>query len=146
MQFSATPRAGATDNRTIYTRTVYSMYVVEKTGAPTRWSTMPISWPRRQAHTHMYKPHVHAHRAQMRTHEVHARTHAHTHAQNHASTHLTHARTHTHTQERTGRIGSRQQLAENVWLVSLGCSGGVQRYCGVHLYIIQHGFKGKPLF
>ena len=24
----------------------------------------------------------------------------------------------------TGRIGSRQQLAENVWLVSLGCSGG----------------------
>ena len=48
-------------------------------------------------------------------------------------------------QSRTGRIGSRQQLAENVWLVSLGCSGGVQRYCGVHLYIIQHWFEGKPI-
>ena len=45
----------------------------------------------------------------------------------------------------TGRIGSRQQLAENVWLVSLGCSGGVQRYCGVHLYIIQLGLQGKPI-
>ena len=45
----------------------------------------------------------------------------------------------------TGRIGSRQQLAENVWLVSLRCSGGVQRYCGVHLYIIQRWFKGKPI-
>ncbi len=45
----------------------------------------------------------------------------------------------------TGRIGSRQQLAENPWLVSLGCSGGVQRYCGVHLYIIQLGFEGKPI-
>ena len=45
----------------------------------------------------------------------------------------------------TGRIGSRQQLAENVWLVSMGCSGGVQRYCGVHLYIIQLGFEGKPI-
>ena len=45
----------------------------------------------------------------------------------------------------TGRIGSRQQLAENVWLVSLGCSGGVQRYCGVHLYKIQLGLQGKPI-
>ena len=46
---------------------------------------------------------------------------------------------------RTGRIGSRQQLAENAWLVSLGCSGGAQRSCGVHLHIIQHWFYGKPI-
>ena len=45
----------------------------------------------------------------------------------------------------TGRIGSRQQLAENAWLVSLGCSGGAQRPCRVHLHIIQLGFKGKPI-
>ena len=29
--------------------------------------------------------------------------------------------------------------------MSLGCSGGVQRYCGVHLYIIQLGLQGKPI-
>ena len=46
----------------------------------------------------------------------------------------------------TGRIGSRQQLAENAWLVSLGCSGGAQRPCRVPLHIIQLGFEGKPLF
>ena len=42
----------------------------------------------------------------------------------------------------TGRIGSRQQLADNIWLVSLGCSGGAQRSCRVHLHIIQLGFDG----
>ena len=45
----------------------------------------------------------------------------------------------------TGRIGSRQQLAENAWLVSLGCSGGTQRSCRVHLHIIQLGLQGKPI-
>ena len=45
----------------------------------------------------------------------------------------------------TGRIGSRQQLAENVWLVSLGCSGGPQWYCRDHLHIIQRWFKEKTL-
>ena len=45
----------------------------------------------------------------------------------------------------TGRIGSRQQLAENVWLVFLGCSGGLQRYCGDYLHQIQLGFYRKPL-
>ena len=45
----------------------------------------------------------------------------------------------------TGRIGSRQQLAENAWLVSLGCSGGTQWPCRVHLLIFQLGFKGKPI-
>ena len=45
----------------------------------------------------------------------------------------------------TGRIGSRQQLAENAWLVSLGCSGGPQRSCGVHLHIIQRWLQGKPI-
>ena len=45
---------------------------------------------------------------------------------------------------RTGRIGSRQQLAGNVWLVSLGCSGGPQRYCGDHLPLIQCWFQGNP--
>ena len=45
----------------------------------------------------------------------------------------------------TGRIGSRQQLAENAWLVSLGCSGGAQRPCRDHLHIIQHWFEGKPI-
>ena len=46
----------------------------------------------------------------------------------------------------TGRIGSRRQLAENVWLASLGCSGGPpKRYCGNHLHIIQLGFDGKPI-
>ena len=34
---------------------------------------------------------------------------------------------------RTGRIGSRQQLAGGV---SLGCSGGAQRSCGDHLHPI----------
>ena len=48
-------------------------------------------------------------------------------------------------QRLTGRIGSRQQVAENAWLVSLGCSGGAQRSCGVQLHIIQHGFYGKPI-
>ena len=43
----------------------------------------------------------------------------------------------------TGRFGSRRQLAENMWLVSLGCSGGPQWSCRVHLHIIQLGFKGK---
>ena len=38
-----------------------------------------------------------------------------------------------------------RQLAGNVWLVSLGCSGGVQRACRAHLYIIQLGFYGKPI-
>ena len=46
----------------------------------------------------------------------------------------------------TGRIGSRRHLAENPWLVSLGCSGGAQRSCRVHLHIIQLRFYGKPLF
>ena len=46
----------------------------------------------------------------------------------------------------TGRIGSRQQLAENAWLVSLGCSGGAPRSCRAHLHIIQLGFKGNPYF
>ena len=46
----------------------------------------------------------------------------------------------------TGRIGCRQQLAGNVWLVSLGCSGGAQRSCRVHLHINQLGSRGKPLF
>ena len=46
----------------------------------------------------------------------------------------------------TGRIGSRQQLAENAWLVSLGCSGGPQWSCGVQLHITQRWFEGKPLF
>ena len=46
----------------------------------------------------------------------------------------------------TGRIGSRQQVAETPWLVSLGCSGGAQRSCRVHLHIIQLGLQGKPLF
>ena len=45
----------------------------------------------------------------------------------------------------TGRIGSRQQLAENAWLVSLGCSGGPQRSCRVHVHIIQLGLQGKPI-
>ena len=45
----------------------------------------------------------------------------------------------------TGRIGSRRHLAENAWLVSLGCSGGVQRPCRVHLHITQLGFRGKPI-
>ena len=45
----------------------------------------------------------------------------------------------------TGRIGSRRHLAENAWLVSLGCSGGAQRPCRVHLHIIQLGFEGKPI-
>ena len=45
----------------------------------------------------------------------------------------------------TGRIGSRQQLAENAWLVSLGCSGGAQRPGRVHLHIIQLGLQGKPI-
>ena len=44
----------------------------------------------------------------------------------------------------TGRIGSRRQPAENVWLVSLGCSGGPKWYCGDHLHIIQLGLQGKP--
>ena len=46
----------------------------------------------------------------------------------------------------TGWIGSWQQLAENAWLVSLGCSGGPQRSCGVQLHIIQLGFEGNSLF
>ena len=46
----------------------------------------------------------------------------------------------------TGRIGSRRHLAENPWLVSLGCSGGAQRSCRVHLHIIQRWLQGKPLF
>ena len=46
---------------------------------------------------------------------------------------------------RTGRIGSRRQLAENAWLVSLGCSGGAQRSCRVHLHIIQRSFYGNPI-
>ena len=41
---------------------------------------------------------------------------------------------------------NRQQLAENVWLVSLGCSGGAQRACGDHLHLIQHGFQENPFF
>ena len=45
----------------------------------------------------------------------------------------------------TGRIGSRRQLAENVWLVTLGCSQGAQRACGDHLHIIQRWFTGKPI-
>ena len=45
----------------------------------------------------------------------------------------------------TGRIGSRRHLAENPWLVSLGCSGGAQRSCRVHPHIIQHWFYGKPI-
>ena len=45
---------------------------------------------------------------------------------------------------RTGRIGSREQLAENAWLVSLECSRGRQWYCVDHLYQIELGFKGKP--
>ena len=46
----------------------------------------------------------------------------------------------------TWRIGSRQQLVEIVWLVSLGCSGGAQQSCRVHLHIVQLGLNGKPLF
>ena len=45
----------------------------------------------------------------------------------------------------TGRIGSRKQLAEIVWLVSLGCSGGPQRYCGVLLQQIQLWFYAKSI-
>ena len=47
-----------------------------------------------------------------------------------------------------GRIRSRRQLAENVWLVSLGCSAGPpgQRYCADHLHHIQLGFYVKSLF
>ena len=45
----------------------------------------------------------------------------------------------------TGRIGSRKQLAEKVWLVSLGCSGGVQRARGDHLHTIQRWLQGKPI-
>ena len=45
----------------------------------------------------------------------------------------------------TGRIGSRQQLVGNVWLVSLGISAGTQRACGDHLHLIQLGFDGKPM-
>ena len=48
--------------------------------------------------------------------------------------------------DHTGRIGSRRQLAECAWLVSLGCSGGAQRACGDHLHIIQLGLQGKPIF
>ena len=29
--------------------------------------------------------------------------------------------------------------------MSLGCSGGAQRPCRVHLHIIQLGFQGKPI-
>ena len=39
----------------------------------------------------------------------------------------------------------RRQLAENAWLVSLGCSGGPQRACGDYLHLIQLGFQGKPI-
>ena len=80
-------------------------------------------------------------------------TKAHTHAFKHTGVHTCicmHKRAHTHpracVQRPTGRIGSRQQVAENVWLVSLGCFGGAQWSCRVHLPIIQRGFKGKPLF
>ena len=45
----------------------------------------------------------------------------------------------------TGRIGSRRHLAENAWLVSLGCSGGAQRPCRVYLHIIQRLLQGKPI-
>ena len=45
----------------------------------------------------------------------------------------------------TGRIGSRQQLAVNAWLVSLGCSGGPQWYSEDYLHIIQRWFRGKPI-
>ena len=44
----------------------------------------------------------------------------------------------------TGRIVSQQQLAEHVWLVPLGCSGGAQQ--GPSIHIIQFGLQGKPLF
>ena len=43
------------------------------------------------------------------------------------------------------RIGSRQHLAKNAWLVSLGCSGGAQRDCGDYLHIIQLWLQGKPI-
>ena len=46
----------------------------------------------------------------------------------------------------TGRIACRQQLAEIVWLVSLGCSGGSQRSCRVFLHIIQLGWMENPYF
>ena len=46
-------------------------------------------------------------------------------------------------QLRTGRIGSRQQLAGGVpW----GCSGGAQRSYGDHPHPIRLRFHGKPLF
>ena len=45
----------------------------------------------------------------------------------------------------TGRIGSRRQLAENVWLVSLGCSRGPQWSCRVHRHIIRIGFDRKSI-
>ena len=45
----------------------------------------------------------------------------------------------------TGRIGSWRQLAENVWLVSPGCSGGAQWYCRNHLLLVQPWLQGKPL-
>ena len=45
----------------------------------------------------------------------------------------------------TGRIGSRQHLAESVGLVSLGCYGGPQRYCGDHLHLIQCWLQGEPI-
>ena len=53
------------------------------------------------------------------------------------------ARKQRRTEARTGRIGSRQQLAGGVpW----GCSGGAQRSYGDHLHPIRLRFHGKPLF
>ena len=43
------------------------------------------------------------------------------------------------------RAKSRCQLAESAWLVSLGCSGGAQRYYGDHLHIFQRWLQGKPI-
>ena len=46
----------------------------------------------------------------------------------------------------TGQIGSRPHLAENVWLVSLGCSEGAQRSCRTTYTESCLGCRENPYF